>query len=461
MKKKVLLVSYLFPPTGGCGVQRALNFAKYLSDYGWDPVVLTVKAINYPVFDESLLRELPDSVEIARTGSLDPQRLSAWAVGNSKNQVSNQSVTLNSRFKDGSKALSLYRLFRELFAFPDPQIGWIPFAYWRGLRLIRQHKIEAIVVAMPPHSTAFIAKLLSWKTGIPYLLDLRDFWVGYEPLPRFSTRLHRWANRSLETCALRGASALVVFGEGLKSALRERYQRLAECEVIPNGFDTMDLDGVVSAARLSNKARVVYQGTLSRIHGECFATLLGALRTLPDKIRERLDIVFVGRVYIGAEKEVADAGLERIIRFAHYVPHKEALGYLQSADATLLFVAKNDRISVTGKVFEYLMVKSPIIACVEPEGACADVLRKAGCGAWISDPSDNRGLAETLTKLGQSGLPRPNSSAVDQFSRRVLTGRLAIVLDRIVAERATGGARRGDAQGVRQDGARFTGQTDE
>lgn len=161
---------------------------------------------------------------------------------------------------------------------------------------------------------------------------------------------------------------------------------------------------------------------------------LAALRILPDEVRNSLDVIFVGRAFVGAEREVAEAGLERQVRFLGYLPHKEALRYLRSADATLLFIPKDNRTLVSGKVFEYLMVGSPIIACVEPDGVCAELLRKAGCGEWISPPDDAQGLAETLVAIAKAGWPRPHSADIDQFSRRELTGRLAATLDRMVAE---------------------------
>lgn len=433
-QKKVLLISYLFPPVGGSGVQRALKFAKYLPEFGWDPVVLTVRAINYSVYDPSLLKELSSEVEIIRTESLDPQRLSVWAMSKSRSTHPGGSVLLNSRFREGSKALSLYRFCREVFAFPDPYIGWIPFAYWQGLKAIRRHKIEAILVTMPPHSSAFVAKLLSRKTGVPYLLDLRDFWVGFEPAPHFSTRLHERANNLLEKWALRGASALTVFGEVLRNTLKERYPNIAKCEVIPNGFDPMDVEGIAPAERPKGRNRIVFQGSLGTLVKECFSVFLAALRILPDEVRNSLDVIFVGRAFVGAEREVAEAGLERQVRFLGYLPHKEALRYLRSADATLLFIPKDNRTLVSGKVFEYLMVGSPIIACVEPDGVCAELLRKAGCGEWISPPDDAQGLAETLVAIAKAGWPRPHSADIDQFSRRELTGRLAATLDRMVAE---------------------------
>ena len=459
--KKVLLISYLFPPVGGPGVQRALKFAKYLPEFGWDPVVLTVKAINYSVYDPSLLKELSSEVEIIRTESLDPQRLSVWAMPKSRSTDPDGSVLLNSRFREGSKALSLYRFCREAFAFPDPYVGWIPFAYWHGLKAIRRHKIEAIVVMMEPHSSAFVAKLLSRKTGVPYLLDLRDFWVGYLPAPRFSTRLHRLANNLLEKWALRGASALTVFGEVLRSTLKERYPNLAKCEVIPNGFDPMDIEGIVPAERPNERKRIVYQGSLGAHVSECCLAFLAALRILPDEVRNGIDVIFVGRAFLGAKGEVAEAGLEQQITFLPYLPHKEALRYLRSADATLLFLPKNDRISMSGKLFEYLMVGSPIIACVEPDGVCAEMLRKAGCGAWITAPGDAQGLVETLAAMAKAGWPRPHSADIDQFSRRELTGRLAATLDHMVAEPAAHGATREEVQGSLQEGARFNGPTSE
>lgn len=430
-RKKVLLIAYLFPPTGGAGVQRVLKFVKYLSQFGWDPVVLTVKDIEYHVHDYSLLDEIPDTVQVIRTESLDPQRLTARFFPRVHSEQAKKSVNLNPNFREGSAVLAVYRFFRDMLVVPDFQVAWMPFAYKAGVRAIREQRIDAIIADMPPHSLALLAKMISKKTGVPYLLDFRDGWVDY-PDYQFATSFHKSIHKDLERRALSKAAAITVWGEPLKQSFAERYPLMANrIEVLTNGFDECDLEGAELQA-VGDKFRIVYQGSLNAYQENSFAALLVALRGVPEELRHKLEFVFVGRSSVAAQRAAIEAGLQDTITFVPYLPHKEALGYLRSAHASLLLISEKDSISLTGKLFEYLMVGAPIIASVSPEGACAKLLRQAGLGQWITPPCDADSLRRTIIALAEAGWPRPEASAVDQFSRRRITERLAGVLDRMV-----------------------------
>jgi glycosyltransferase involved in cell wall biosynthesis len=428
-QKKVLLISYLFPPVGGSGVQRVLKFVKYLPEFGWVPIVLTVKDINYSIRDYSLLDDIGPEIKIVRTGSADPHRLSSFLFSGVPGDGSESKVIKNRRFAEGSSSLQAFRWVRDLIAVPDTAVGWIPFAYKAGLRAIQEGGVDVILALAPMNSSTLLARLLSKKTGIPYVLDFRDPWIGGVGGQKFPTRLHKAVNIWLEGKAVKSASALTVYGDILARAFKERYPGFAgPIAELTNGFDPEDMDGVVAEERTEGRFRIVYMGSLYGYQEGNFRTLLSAMQLLPDRLRYSMEVVFVGRPSLPARGEVTLAGLEGQITFLSYKPHAEALGYLQSAHAALLFVQKGDCTSVTGKVFEYLMVGCPILACIEPSGACAEVLQRAGCADWIVPADDAEALARAIISLAAAGWPRPSSPDIEQFSRRAVTERLAGVL---------------------------------
>lgn len=432
MKKRVLLISYLFPPIGGAGVQRNLKYVKYLPDFDWQPYVLTVKDINYYLYDKSLTHEVPLQAQVIRTESLDPLRVSNLLLRSSRTSHTVEGAVHNRRFTEASAAVMIYRRIRDLLAFPDAQIGWIPFAYYEGLRIIRKHNIKVIMGSIAPVSSAIIAYLLARRTGLPYLLDFRDGWLD-DPYAVRPTKLHKWGHAILENKVVGGANFVTVYDKFLSRCLVERYTRLNDrISVLPNGFDPADLDGVVSEEKPKGTYRIVYTGNLYGHHDLNFKALLTALQKMrPEILDSSLEILFVGQAYEDAKVQVARAGLTQCVKFIGYVPHTKSLGYLLSADATLLFIRPGDISSLTGKVFEYLMVQKPIIACVEPEGACGKLLRDTGQKAMIVPPCDTERLAKALESLLLSDSIPFQHGATECYNRKFNTQQLAQILNNL------------------------------
>jgi glycosyltransferase involved in cell wall biosynthesis len=427
-ERRVLFLAYMFPPTGGGGVQRSVKFVKYLPQAGWQPIVLTVKPISYYVYDRSLLEEIPPEVRIERSESLDPLRVSALLLGDARRSAASGRVQ-HDVYASGSRAVALYRRLRAYAFFPDTQVGWIPFAYARGVSIVKRERPSVIYSPGAPYSSAVAAHLLARRTGLPYVIDFRDGWTDdqYQHVP---TRAHRAAHRALERRVVTGAAAVCVYGRWLGDRLAERYPEVADRIVeITNGFDPADMDGVVPAPRSEGRHRVVYTGSLFPHHREVLATVLAALRRLDARLLASLEVIFVGQVYDGAREEVEAAGLGDVVRFTGYLSHGEALAYLLSADASLLLVRAGDRASVTGKVFELLSARRPILAAVEPEGECARILRLAGADQWIAHPNDADSVARHLCRLASAGFPALESASVEQFSRVAQTRTLASVFD--------------------------------
>jgi glycosyltransferase involved in cell wall biosynthesis len=429
-QRRVLFLAYLFPPTGGGGVQRSLKFVKYLPDSGWTPTVLTVRPIAYYVYDPDLLKELPPEVEIVRTESVDPLRLTA-ALSPKRLRLGSHARTGRSTIAEGSRLVKLYRQVRRLLFFPDAQAGWMPFAITAGAKALRRNRVSVIYSPGAPYSSALVAYMLSAMSGIPYVVDFRDGWTDdmYNVPP---TRLHRWAHRSLERLVVTKAAAVCVYGEWLAQRLAKRYPAISERIVtIPNGFDPADLQGIEPAPKRSTVRRIVYSGSLFAHHREVFATFLDALKQLPAQELARVELLIVGNVYEEAVHDVMRTGLKDRVHFCGYVGHAVALSYLLSADASLLLVRRGDVASVTGKVFELLMVGKPIIALAERDGECARILRDAGADKYLSDPQETPPVLAALQALLSGAMTDFDAARTRQFSRVDQTAALARVFEMV------------------------------
>ena len=171
--KKVLFLSYYFPPAGGSAVQRCLKFTKYLPEYGWQPHVLTARVQDVFVRDDSLMHQIPEQVKVVRTPAPD---LYGIYSGRGKRAVDLGAISTSKAGK-GSWIQRLALWVRRTLFIPDARIGWLPFAFFRGLEIIRKEKIDIIFATSPPFTTALIGNLLSTFTGIPWISDYRDPWT--------------------------------------------------------------------------------------------------------------------------------------------------------------------------------------------------------------------------------------------------------------------------------------------
>lgn len=431
--KRVLLISYLFPPCGGSGVQRNLKYVKYLPDFGWVPYVLTVKDIRYHDYDHTLLKEVPKEASVIHTESLDPFRITAVLQGfrkrgkNSDIRLAKKSSPMDSFF------LNCYRYLRNWFAFPDASVGWLPFAFFRGLKIIEEEKIDVILSSVGPYTSALLGKLLSAATKTPYVIDFRDGWTD-DPYLFRPTSIHRMLHRRMEKWVVGDADGVSVYGDYLLQLLVARYPQLdGRIIVLTNGFDHEDYENIVPAIKTPNRIRILYCGSLYQYHAPQFEVLLKAMRGLPLDVRNKIEIYFVGRIEIpNVLAQIDEAGLSECFKFLGYMPHTKTPSYQMSADALLLMIPAGDVSSYSGKIFEYLAVKKPILAMVESSGICAELLRSVDCGDWIVSPLDSEGLSIAISRLSLLTVTKSENTKVEQFTRKNLTNRLSNFLESVI-----------------------------
>jgi glycosyltransferase involved in cell wall biosynthesis len=410
--RKVLVVAYYFPPVGGGGVQRTLKAVKYLPTNGWQPIVLSARPpARYPQ-DPSLTAEIPSQTSVIRTRAFLAPGWLPWRIRH---------------------------LVTRWLLLVDEQIGWLPFAVRQGQTMTQRDDISAIYTTSAPITAHLIGLRLKRLTGLPWIADWRDPWIGNFSAS-FATPWHEQLAARLERQIVHAADRSTVVSEPMRQALLARYPDLAPERVLtlPNGFDPSDFQGVQPLGQESGRMVIVYSGSFYGQRQSPRPFLLGldaALATDPNQ-RQTLRVRFVGNTGALTMRLVEELGLDDVVKFTGYLPHRESIGHLLGADLLLVVIGDGpgSEAVFTGKIFEYLASGRPILA-LTPAGAAADLLVETGA-ATIVTPEDVPAIARQILALHQCWRTGQLHSAADptafaRFDRRQLTARLAQTLNQI------------------------------
>jgi glycosyltransferase involved in cell wall biosynthesis len=428
-RQRVLFVSYYFPPSGGPGVQRTLKFVKYLPEFGWDPVVLTVdpEYASYPAIDRELVAEVRPEVEVVRTRAWDPYSLYARILGKSKDQ------TVGVGFIDESgndRRHTIGKWIRGNVFIPDARVGWVPFGVRAGRRLLKTHHFDAIVTTGPPHSTHLIGRTIADDTDIPWIADFRDPWTGidfYDSLlmSEFSKR----RDRKSELSVIRRADRVVAVTPGMVKALAKKADR--PVELIMNGFDP---DDIQSADSTQHTFVLSYVGNMNAARNP--VALWKALRRLRDEAFQfgSFSVRLVGPIDRTVAESVDEYGIGDLVSFESPVSHASAVQVMLSSGMLLLVINRVEGSEgiMTGKLFEYIGSGRPVLGIGPPVGDAAEALRSSGAGrmyGWDDVDAIVAYLKESLDT--ENGRVRATGAHPDRrsgFSRRAQAGQLADLL---------------------------------
>lgn len=426
--KNVLFIAYYFPPMAGAGVQRSVKFVKYMRDFGYDPIILTVdsKFTNW-VIDCTLLSEIPKTVKIFRTPTFDWR----WVF----------------KILWGFRLNKLVEIIQTRFLIPDPEITWLPFARMQLKRIFENHRIDLVYITAGPFASLLLGPYIKKRYHTDYVVDFRDEWTSnpYRNDVRHPKRIID-KNRKLEHDVVSNCSGIVyTLPKYMKESFESSYPFLAQMpwKIIPNGFDESDFTTAETARGDSeDKFTLTYIGTFygRRQPGLLWQALDNLIKTeLIDPAKIKIKIIGKNTANFVLGEYVNDQTLNTIVNLQPNLSYHKALAELMTASALLLYVAPgtNSQAEITGKIFEYLRSYKPVLALVPTGGAAADILRKAGTGL-IYDSSDveevKKGLLE-LYKMWQEGRLKvtPDKNYIAQYNRKVLTQQLADLFDEVLA----------------------------
>lgn len=416
--KNVLIITYYWPPAGGAGVQRWLKFSKYLPEFGWNPIILTVDPdhASYPQRDESLLNEVGDEVAVFRTNSFEPLQLYAKAAGKERVPYGG--------FSNKKSNSSFSRFLRGNFFIPDARRGWNRHAIAKAKEIISSREMDCVITTGPPQSTHLIGLSLKRQLGIKWGVDLRDPWTDiYYNEKMLRTRWAEKLDAKLEKQTLQEADFCITVSNGFVELFKQKVDRAYH--VVTNGFDEQDLIDVVPRNRGESKKLVIsYTGTMSDVYEpDVFFEALASYEA-PFELR------IAGSISEGVQQKINDHGISESVNYLGYLSHADALKEMSNADLLLLISpkVKNSKGIIPGKLFEYLATGKQVLSIVEDEDSdIASILSKTKGGRFFSRKNTN-GLIEFLNGAARNFDFHPDLEAIKDYNRKTLTKKLVSLI---------------------------------
>lgn len=424
MSKRVLIITYYWPPSGGSGVQRWLKFAKYLPEAGWEPVIFTPENPDFDLKDESLEAEISPQLEVMKFPIWEPYQLLDKLRGKKETHPGR---LLEQKEKGWLEKAAVW--LRANLMVPDPRVFWVKPSVKFLTELVKSGQYDAIITTGPPHSMHLIGRDLKRKTGVFWLADFRDPWSQWEfldklPMQKYVKKKHA----ELEQSILKEANVVTTISPTFQKDLEKLAQR--KVSLLTNGFDLADIPADFKpAVKKSRRLNLVYSGIIDSIRNPM--PLLLAMKEEFKPLEEEVTFTFVGRVSDQVQAQIEDdSWLKKHVKMAGYVSHEEVFEFYEKADALVLILTntKNAQGNIPGKLFEYLATKIPILALGDPQGDTSKILVNVGSEPAIS-PSDHVEIQVRLRKLFEMEDLSMQFSSIDHYSRKNLSLQLAHLLD--------------------------------
>ncbi|MBR6438492.1 MAG: glycosyltransferase family 4 protein [Bacteroidales bacterium] len=421
--KRVLIITYYWPPSGGSGVQRWLKMSKYLPENGWQPVIYTAEDAEYPVEDKSLEKDVAPEAEVIRRPIVEPYSFYKKFLGIKKGEKVKAGF-INEGVKKSSWKENISLWIRGNFFIPDARRWWIKPSVKYLSNYLKEHPVDAMISTGPPHSMHLIAKALHKKFNIPWVADFRDPWTEIFyfdslKLTKCSIRKHK----KLENQVLTEADKVVAVSWHEAADLEVLGAR--KVDVVTNGYDEECAKGKTQHLE-KERFTISYTGVL--LPNESFV-IWDAIKELCEENAEfnkSLKINLIGHIDESVKQYISEKNLDGKVDNIEYMQHSQVLDYQQKSDLLLLLIprAKKAECILTGKLFEYLASGRPVLAVGPAKGDAARVLSETNCGitADYDDKSKMKeAILEYFNKRNDNQLVGCNKKAVEKYSRRNLT----------------------------------------
>ena len=415
--KKVLIISYLFPPLGGSGSLRPLMTAKHLPPHGWTPIVLTVKNPDwYYAEDQELLYQLPHDIKIYRATMLR----STWVY----------------RCLNPLRIKSIDRIIRRYLFHPDEQIGWFPCAYAAAVKIIKNNQISALYSTSGPLTSHLVALHLKRRFGTPWIAEFRDEWFE-DPALQMPTRIHKKIHFYLEKLIVTEADKIITLAPKFNLFLMKHGVSAVKFRTVPKGFDD---DEISSMRRLKTTEEpqhftVVYAGLIyDAFPPDRFLTAVNTLIREGKIPAKAVKIRFVGAITINPVLDPFG-----IVECTGFMKRSSALEEVGKADLLLMLLSRErGKGVIPSKIFEYMASGNPILALVPPEGTVAEIVTRTKTGTVV-DFCDVEAIRQAFLKLyyrWEKGTIKgnPDWNELEKYRQTSLFKEVADILDRLAKD---------------------------
>ena len=437
--KRVLIITYYWPPTGGSGVQRWVKFAKYLPSLGWQPVIYTPENPEQLAVDHSLEKEIPEGVEIIKTHITEPYELYKKFLhksGHTKEAVEVNPV--NAQNKSLAQKAAMWvrgNLFR-----PDPRCLWIRPSVKFLKKYLEEHPVDLIVSTGPPQSMHLIGRRLSMQTGLPWIADFRDPWtkIFYFKHLSMTKATERWHHR-MEKKVLDDATAVVA----VSPLVQQEFQAMTQTpvELITNGYDECDFpDGKCEEATGGpDRDFVITHTGLFAADGNptVLWDVLAEKCNKDENFKKLLKIKMIGKTDAQIISSIKDSGLGENLIDMDYQPHAAAISAQRTASLLILPLRKEPEYKAVlpGKLFEYLASWRPVLGIGQPDGAMSMILNTTKTGVvlnWEDRKSVGR-FIDYCWKRHLEGALTVEDADISRFTRLNLTRQMAALFNVILS----------------------------
>jgi hypothetical protein len=427
--KKVLIITYYWPPSGGAGVQRWLKFVKYLREFSWEPIVYTPSNPENPVDDTSLLKDQPKNLEVIQQPIWEPYDLYKKFIGQKPHQKINAGFISENKKPKLSEKISVF--VRGNFFIPDARIFWVKPSIKFLNNYLHLHPVEAIISTGPPHSMHLIAHAIHEKQQIPWIADFRDPWTNidfYKDL-----KLTKWADKKhhvLEKQILKSATRVITVGRTMATEFEDIAKR--SIDVITNGYD-VDTNPL---SQLDADFTIAHIGSINKDRNpNLLWQVLSNLCKTDNTFNTKLKIKLVGKVDVSVIESLTQFGLQNHLIKIPYLSHDAVVVEQKKSQLLLLLVnnTPNARGILTGKLFEYLAAHRPVICIGDVDGDAAKILHQteAGITVQFNDAASMTQVILSYFKNYLNGNLQVNTKHIAQYHRKQLTKKLAAILNEI------------------------------
>jgi glycosyltransferase involved in cell wall biosynthesis len=406
-----LIITYYWPPAGGPGVQRVLKFVKYLPQFGWEPVVLTVANGEYPAIDHSLEKDIPEGIKVYKTKTIEPFSIFKFF----KKEKNIPTYILN---EHGNKIFKLIRFY--LFPIDARQL-WCRIAVRKGLEIIKEDKPILIFTSSPPHSINKIGLALKLKTGLPWVADFRDPWTNafwLKDLKKYNYPYSK--NKYWEKKVIDFSDAVITISQ---LYAKEFLTKKDKFQIIPNGFESNLKKNIIKS---KDNFKIGFFGTWSPVQYP--KHFFNALKSI--SVSHKIEFHVWGNIAPEIIKKIRSHELNNIFKINGYVKHQEAVEQMQNMNLLVFFTPNNiEGGMIPLKVFEYLSSNTSIMGVVNNNTEVTKLIESAGIGKVFQyhDKSIEQYLLNLI--INQKDLPQPNLDFINQFKIENLTLKLSEVFN--------------------------------